>query len=280
MDDSLKTLLNRITKLPTLPDIARQILALIDDDLVSINKLVNIVENDPAISAQIMSFANSAFLGFREPSRSLNNAIIRIGFDSVKHIALAISLMTVLEGERSQKALNYQRVFNHSVAVGMVARLLTGHFNLPVSDEIIIAAMLHDLGLLVLSRYFPDRYPDVLKAFHKDKTLPAVEKEILNCTHADLGSWMADKWKLPDTVQDAVLYHHAPLRSERNMKHVAVVHIADHITSLHIIRSTLQDFYQAFEPSCLEILGISEDDLNNVIADLRNGQLFTGMFIS
>lgn len=280
VNDALMFELNRVTKLPTLPVIAREILALDDDDLISFNKLANIIENDPAIAAKIMSYANSAFLGCREPSRTLHSAIIRIGFDSVKNIALAISLMTVLEGERHQEALSYRRVFNHSVATGIVAKLLAGEFKLPVSDEIIIAAMLHDLGLLVLSRYFPDRYPEVLHAFQEDKTLPDAEKEVFNFTHADVGGWVAGKWNLPETVYDAVLCHHTPLTSERNMKLVAVVHIADYIASRHIIRSTVQDFCPALETSCLATLGITEDNLSNVIREIKSGEFFAGMFIS
>jgi putative nucleotidyltransferase with HDIG domain len=279
MNDSLKYHVEKITKLPTLPVIAQKILANIDDDLISVNKLVGIIGHDPAISAKILSFANSAFLGFREPARTLNNAIVRIGFDSVKNIALAISVMTVLEGKRQKIALNYGRVFNHSIAVGITAKLLSERFHLSITDEILVAGTLHDIGLLILSRYFPDRYPEVLSSCDGEKTITAAEKEVFNFTHADIGSWLADKWYLPDTVTDTVLYHHDPLRAQRNRTHVAVVHIADYIAAQYIIKSTAQDFNEALDTACLDILGIAEDDLNRVVTELKSGELFASMFI-
>ena len=88
MNESLKSLVEKIKKLPTIPVVAHEILSLIRDDLVALNKLEKIVENDPAISAKIMSVANSAFYGYKTPARTLDNALMRIGFNSVKNIAL------------------------------------------------------------------------------------------------------------------------------------------------------------------------------------------------
>lgn len=279
MNDSLKFHIEKIDKLPTLPAIAYKILNLIDDDLVSVNKLVRIIENDPAISAKLLGVANSAFYGFREPTRTLNYAIIRMGFDSVKNIAIGISIMTVLDGGKRQSALDYRRIFNHSVAVGFTAKLLSGHFKLTVTDEILICGLLHDIGLLILSRYFPDRYLNVLNAFEKEKNLLDVEKEVFDFTHADIGTWLAEKWSLPDTVLDTILYHHTPSHAQNNLKHVAIVHIADYIASLHIIRATAQDYNPAFDPSCLDMLAISDNDLNDVVTEIKNGSLFSGLFV-
>jgi putative nucleotidyltransferase with HDIG domain len=252
---------------------------LIDDDLVSVNKLVRIIENDPAISAKLLSVANSAFFGFREPARTLNTAIIRIGFDNVKNISLGISIMTVLDGGRHQKALDYRRIFNHSVAVGFIAKLLSGHFKLTVTDEIMICGLLHDIGLLILSRYFPDRYLNVLNALDSERDLLDVEKEVFDFTHADIGIWLAEKWSLPDTVLDTILYHHAPAHAQNNLKHVAIVHIADYIATLHIIKATERSYNLTFDSSCLDMLGISENDLTDVVTETKNGSLFSGLFV-
>ena len=92
MNDSLKLQVEKITRLPTIPVIAQEIMALINDDLLSVNRLVKLIENDPAISSKILNVANSAFSGLAMPAKTLDNAIMRIGFDSIRNIALGISL--------------------------------------------------------------------------------------------------------------------------------------------------------------------------------------------
>lgn len=280
MNNSLRHHVEQITKLPTLPVIAREILGLIDDNLVAVNKLVKIIESDPPISARILSVANSAFYGFREPTGTLNNAIFRIGFDGVKNIAIGIAVMTVLDGGKHHKAIDYQRVYNHSVSVGFIAKLLSRHFKLNISDEIMVCGLLHDIGLLILGRYFPDKYLNVLNAFEKEKSLPDIEKECFDFTHAEIGRWLAEKWSLPDTVLDTVLYHHTPSLARNNLKHVAVVHIADYIVTQYILSVTSINPNYSFDPSCLDLLSIPEAELINVVNEVRDGSLFSGLFIS
>lgn len=279
MNDSLKLHVEKITKIPTLPAIAQEILSLIDDDLVSLNKLKKVVENDPAISSRLLSIANSAYFGFGQPVKTLDTAIFRVGFDVVKNIAIGIAMMTVFERDRHQTALHYERIFNHSVSVGFISKLLSKRFKLPIADEVLICGLLHDIGLLIMSRYFPEKYQEVLQAIDKDKTLHDTEKEIFDFTHADIGFWLAEKWKLPDTVTDAILYHHVPSVAPNNLRHVAVTHIADYITSQNIIKEIDRIYSLSMEHCSLDMLGISDDDLTVVMTETKNGSLFSGLFV-
>lgn len=278
MNDSLKSYVEKITDLPSLPVIAHQILSLDNDNLVSVNRLEEIIENDPVISAKILSVANSAFYVSNSPSKTLNTAIARIGFDSVRSIALGISIMTIFHDGRHQGTSDYERIFNHSVAVGLMAKLLSKIFKLNITDEIVINGMLHDVGLLILCKYFPDRFVDVLNAFDKEKTLMDAEQEVFNFNHSDIGRWLADKWKLPETVSDVILYHHAPSLAVNNQLHVATVHVADYLVDRNVIRATSQGYIPPFDDSCLGVLGMSRDDLNGVITEVRNGSFFNELF--
>lgn len=278
MNDSLRLHVEKITKLPTLPAIAREILALADDDLVSINKLVRIIQNDPAISAKILSVANSAYFGVLTHADTLHSALMRIGFNNIKNIAIGISVLTVLGSGKHEKAIDYQRIFNHSVAVGFIAKLLSGRFKLADPDEILVNGLLHDIGLLIMSRYFSDSYLKVLNAYNNEKTLLEAEKEVFDFTHADIGRWLAEKWNLPGSVSDTILYHHTPSKAQNYLKHIALVHAADYIATSYIIRTNERDRSPVLDTSCLDMLGISQNDLNDAITEARDGSLFTGLF--
>ncbi len=278
MNDSLKLYVKKITKLPTLPVIAQEILATVGDDLLSVSKLEKIIENDPAISAKILSVANSAFFGFKTPAETLNNAMVRIGFNNIRNIALGISLITVLENGNREGAFDYQRIFNHSITVGFIARLLSKHLKLAITEEVLICGMLHDIGFLVLSRYFCNTYKDVLSGLDKGKTLIESEKEVLDFTHADIGKWLAEQWSLPRTVLNSTLYHHSLSLAKENLQHVAVIHIADYLTTRNILSATEKDPGYPFDSICLEILGISENDFSAIETQVKSGELLSGLF--
>jgi len=124
--------------------------------------------------------------------------------------------------------------------------------------------MLHDLGYLVLNRYFPEIFDEVLYAFEKEKTLLDAERKVLNFTHADIGMWLSEEWKLPDIIIDTNLFHHTPSLAKRNVKHAALIHIADYLTAKNIMSPTEKEPNYPLDPASLEILGISENDLMNL----------------
>ena len=264
MNETLKEMVKNIKNLPTLPAIAQEVLNLLNDNKLSIERLEVIIERDPAISAKILSVANSAFFGFQVSSDALGSAMMRIGFNNVKNIALAISLMTILDDGKRGRAFDYKKIFNHSVSVGFTARLLCKNLKLKMNDDCLMIGMLHDLGYLVLNRYFPEKYEEVLFEFEKGLPLLDAEKKVLDFTHADMGMWLAEGWKLPDIVQDVNLFHHTPSLANRNQKHVAAVHIADYLTSKNIISPIEKDPGYPLDPSALKILGISENDLKEM----------------
>ncbi len=274
MNESLKLCVQEIKKLPTLPVIAQEILDLVSNNVTSVGRIERVVENDPAISAKILSVANSVFFGTKTRTRTLDNAIMRIGFDNVKSIALGISLMTVLQEGNGSRVFDYHRIYNHSVTVGFLARLLARRLKLQFSEEIMMNGMLHDLGYLILNKYFPERYRDVLLSFGKEHSLLDAEKKVLEFTHADIGNWLAEKWNLPNTIVDTTLYHHAPSRAQRNVKPAAVVHLADYITTNKMLSPTEKDPNYPFDHASLEILNITEQDLRAFEAEITGNEYF------
>ena len=260
MNDSLRLYVQKITKLPTLPVIAQEILMMVNNEMLSVDKLEKIIENDPAISAKVLSVSNSAYFGVGAQTKTLNNAIFRIGFNNVKNIALGVSLMTVMDDGKKNRELDYQRIFNHSITVGFIARMLTKEIKCGVNEDMIMDGMLHDIGFLILSRFFSDDYRKVLEHYKESKSILASEETVFGFTHAEIGKWLAEEWKLPSHINDVVLYHHTPSLAKKNRKRIAFVHIADYITSKNVVAPTKQEPNYPFDPASLEILGISGDE--------------------
>lgn len=275
MSDSLKQYVQQIIQLPTIPVIAQEILKLVHDEFTSVDKLDNIIENDPPITAKILSVANSAFFGYKTTTRTIHDAILRIGFNNVKDVALGVSLMTVFEEEEGRvRAFDYQRIFNHSVTVGAVAQLISKDLKMKFTEEIFMNGILHDLGYLVLNKYFPDTYMQVLGLFEKGKNLLEAEKEVFDFTHAEIGAWLAEKWNLPEGVLETILYHHNSSLAKKNLERAAVIHIADYIVSRGIFTVIKDNPNYPLDSSSLSILEISEDYLKEVEGKITAGEVF------
>ena len=261
MPNNIKSYIQKIENLPTLPLIAQKIMNLNDGSSLSIDKLTTIVERDPAIAAKILSFANSAFFGFRYQTTDLDNAIMRIGFNNFKNIAVGISVLSVLDD--SNKMSDYIRLFNHSTAVSLAARFVAGHIKAGIEEDILIEGLLHDLGYLVLHRYFPDIYQNIMDAFNNGMSLLDAEQNILNSSHAEIGYWLAIQWNLPDSILNTILYHHTP-HLGKNAKQLALIHIADYIVTKNICSPFEKPPNYPLDPGSLDILSISDNDLKRI----------------
>jgi len=269
MADILKRYVQRIKELPTLPAIAHKILVVTNDPLLSIDDLMDIVEIDPAITAKILKVANSAFFGYPVRTTKLDDAIMRIGVNNVKSIAVGIAVLSFL-GD-SKKSHNYSKLFHHSVCVGLTSQFIAGNLRLNFADDILIDGLLHDLGYLALYKYFPEIYSEILTSLKNGKPLLDAEKEILSYSHTDVGFWLADQWNLPSSVVDAVLYHHVPSLSRRNSKRSAIVHIADYISAQKMQFSPVENApYYPLDHNAFDILSISDDDLKDMEESISN----------
>jgi putative nucleotidyltransferase with HDIG domain len=222
-----------------------------------------------------LSVANSAFFGYKTTTRTIHDAILRIGFNNVKDVALGVSLMTVFEEDEGRvRAFDYQRIFNHSVTVGAVAQLISKDLKMKFIEEIFMNGILHDLGYLVLNKYFPDTYMQVLGLFEKEKNLLEAEKEVFDFTHAEIGAWLAEKWNLSEGVLETILYHHNPSLAKKNLERAAVIHIADYAVSRGIFTVIKDNPNYPLDSSSLGILGISEDYLKKVEGKITAGEVF------
>jgi putative nucleotidyltransferase with HDIG domain len=268
MDHSMKSQVLRIHNLPTLPVIAQEILNITNDPTLSIDKLINIVGRDPAIMVKILGVANSAFFKVSVGTTKLSDAIMRIGIDNVKSIAIGISLLTLLND--GKKTSDYSRIFNHSLFVGLAAQSIAKNIKMSSAEDIMIEGLLHDLGYLVLNKYFPDIYKLILQNFEHTNSILNAERDTIQHTHADIGFWLGEKWELPDTILDAILYHHTPSLAKRNEKHVGIVHIADYITTKNIYNPIGIDQGYPLDQSSLEILSISDNDLKDIEQSICN----------
>jgi putative nucleotidyltransferase with HDIG domain len=274
MDDSLRLIVQGISRIPTLPVIAQEVLSLISNDSVSVARLEGVIENDPPIASRVLSVSNSAFFGTEVPNTTVGNAIVRIGFDNVRNIALGIALLTMFGNGGRGRPLDTKRIFKHSLSVGLIAKFLAERFRFPDRDELFLCGMLHDLGILAMNCYFSDLYYNVVDEIKNETCLLAAEKKVLGFTHTDVGAWLADKWNLPDSVSAAIRFHHGPLPSQD--RQVALIHLSDYISSKNFFSATDHVCLVNPDYSVFDMLEFSPDDMSAMETTIAEEGIFSG----
>ncbi len=280
MNDSLRLFVQKITKLPTIPVVAHEILNVTRNNLISVDTLEKIVCKDPAISAKIVGLSNAAFFGYQMPHATVAGAIQKIGFTNVKNIALGISLMTIFDDKHLKLAYDYSRIYKHSIATGLVALRLAGNLGIKPRDDLFLCGMLHDIGLLLLNSYFPELYSKAAEAARERKNLLEAETLVMGFTHADIGAWIADTWNLSDTLQEVIMHHHGPSLAKKYKGTVALVHLADYITCKRFFCMTEQNVYCPLDPLALFLLDMPEKNFDDIASGVPDKMFEDGIFES
>ena len=213
-------------KLPEVPSLVYELNDIIADPMSSAGDISKVVEKSPSLTATLLRIVNSAFYGFRSKIDSISRAVTLIGSKELSSLALGITIMETFK-EISKEVVDVGSFLEHNLACGMVARIMAAHSKLANTEQLFVAGMLHDIGRLVLCKYFPQ---DVKNAFamaaDSGESLLAVERAHLGCTHAQLGKRLLRKWKLPYALENSVSYHHNPTASP-SPEQAAILQMAD-----------------------------------------------------
>ncbi len=195
-----------LKSLPPFPAVALQLLSLLDDDEVPMKKVSDLLRIDPALSAEILRVANSALYGLSGRIDNISHAMVVLGTEVVKRLALTVAL-----GRFSQSFLRNQSLrvcWDHSVACGLVAEELASMMQQP-RDRAYTAGLLHDVGRLALLACYPVEYGnlfDVAREHHFDEL--ECERHLFDVDHCVAGEWLGHSWNLPAEFVESIAQHH------------------------------------------------------------------------
>ena len=195
--------------LPSVPAVALKIIEASKDPDVSLSDVSSIISSDPAISAKLLKIANSSAYSQRRSVNNLREALTLLGFNASLTIALSFSLLNSIKSS-SDKLSSFDEFWKRSIMSASIARLLGKILEIDKLEDLFLAALLQDIGILVLdciktSPYESANSDDYLH--HEDRV--RLEKENLNVEHSLVGAWLLKSWKLPDNLVNAVMYSHS-----------------------------------------------------------------------
>jgi putative nucleotidyltransferase with HDIG domain len=226
----VKRITDSLITLPTLPTVVARMLDLVDNPKTSTVTLARLIAQDQVLTARILKLANSSFYAFPRRIGTVQLALVVLGFDAVKEMALGLSVLGAFRDESKSEHFHIARFWQHSVAVGAATRLLARKLGHRQVGEAFVAGLLHDIGKLVLNQYLPKEFATCLSAVNLQGKPPAeAEMALFGTTHGEVGGWLAERWNLPLALVEAIRHHHFPTQSKDSPELPTLVGLGDYL---------------------------------------------------
>ena len=233
-NEELKRNISQIEALPTLPDSYLKLMEELQTPDPSIQTIGKILEQDVAMCAKVLQLVNSAFFGLRQHVASPSQAASLLGVDIIRSLVLVVNVFQT-KVHFDSEFFSIEHLQHHSMLVGVYARAIAKieQTEKTAMDDAFIAAVLHDVGKLVMSTKLKSQYLNVLKLVEKKGyALIEAEKDVFSCTHAEVGAYLLGLWGFPDPIIEATAFHHNPVATNCDtFNSLTAVHIANYLAS-------------------------------------------------
>ncbi len=264
------------TQIPTLPVVVNNILQVAGDESTSAKDLADIIIRDQAIANKTLKLANSSYYGFSSKVDSIPRAIAVIGFNEVIGLTIGMSVFSAFNQKASNNTLDMRSLWIHAIGCGTAAKEISKRTGSNVTEQIFLAGLLHDMGKVILSVYFPEEYKTVLEEVKQSQTpLFRKEKEMLGLDHALLSGFLMERWNFPDSLLLPTRFHHSstacPLEYQRdamiievadclcqraeigNSGNPVIVNVGNTVKELKITHSTIETLVKELKKQLSEI---------------------------
>jgi HD-like signal output (HDOD) protein/CheY-like chemotaxis protein len=226
--------LEKNKQLPTLPPFVNKIKDLVSNPAYDSERIADLIQDYPTMINSILRIANSPIYNLKEPIRTLEMAITRLGFKKISDIALYIGAFSCMYSNKSE-FFDPKQYWTHCIHTGIAANVINGICKREETEEqstesLHLTGLLHDIGKLMFLRFSPEKYfecTEQSKAF--STPLYIIEQSVYGVNHAEIGEWIAGKWGLTPAQLAAIRYHHTPHQARDHKEMAKLCHLANYI---------------------------------------------------
>ena len=224
--------LEKIKDLPTLPSVYFKVDKLLKDKEASIDNVARIIEIDVAMSSSILRLVNSAFYGMHSKSNSIPHAVMILGFKAVKNAIVSVAIFDTLSVKDRYQNFDIAEFWRHSVSVAVLSKQLAEKTRLVAPDDAFMAGLLHDIGKIIMLKYFKEDFGKVWQTMQETHcSFADAEMEVASIDHIQIGAYLARKWQLPDHIIEAIACHHYYLTSTQSTGLIECVMMANALSN-------------------------------------------------
>lgn len=268
VDPQIVARIKDIGRLSTLPRVTWELMRLLSDEHTTPEDLQTVVEQDPALSAKVISLGNSAYYGLRTPATTISRAIVIIGFKELEFLALGLGLADTFDLRKAPYGFDGEALWLHSLSVSWAARETAAATRLADPGEAMLGGLLHNLGLIMMVTHFTVHLQRLMSHIEGGRTFAEGEAD-LGLWHEVIGYLLAKSWGMPKYLQDVILYHHRPELAGDSKNTVEIVNLALRMVNMTDYRLEYETPEKDFEAADAP-LRISREDRNKIFEKVRN----------
>jgi putative nucleotidyltransferase with HDIG domain len=271
LDDRLR---EYIKKMPSLPTSITKVMEICNNPHTSPADLNHVISLDPVLVGRVLKLLNSAYYGLGQPISNLVRAIIMLGVNTVKNLALSTTVIEHLSRKKSLPGLDMEGFWRHSLCVGVSAKLLAKKRGIDTKllEEYFTAGLLHDIGKIPLNAALSKEYMLTISTADRErKPLSEVEKSTLGLNHCEAGAKVSEAWKLDGAIGDTIIHHHSYSEYSGNYKDLLyTVAAANRFSSLAEIGFSGDRHPIPLPGSIWEALKVSKDVFDEIEENVSN----------
>ena len=261
-DKAKKTLseLQKIYSLPAMSGIMLEVSKLLDDPTTTTSDLSHMIGKDQGMSSKVLTIANSPLYGLPRKVSTIDFAIMIIGFQDVKNIVVALSMIEAFKGE-DNPYMDQKEFWMHSLLTGNAAKRISEDLGYKFGAEAFVAGLLHDLGIPILNKYFTKSFDKIAKVIQsEEKSVEEAQIEELGLNHQKIGFILAENWNLPVQLCEVIKNHHKPEDAVDNEIITSIVHLVDYMTQRFELGSFYWDRDLELDENVIDLPNFSNKD--------------------
>ena len=262
-------LMKGYTQISSLSTIYARLNEAMNNPRSSMSHLAQIIKDDPGLTARLLRLVNSAFYGFPSKIETITRAIVIVGMQQLRDLAMATSIVNLFTGI-PEHLVSMESFWRHSIACGVAARILATYRRETNVERFFVAGMLHDIGRVIINTKIPDKARKaLLRCKFNSELLYVAEREVIGFDHAAVGHALLQTWNLPDSLREVVAYHHNPSEARRFPMETAIIHVADIIAHAMQLGSSGEHFVPPVDGKAWETIGLPTSILSPTLDQLE-----------
>jgi len=260
----LLNILAKVKSFPSMPEAAAKLLVLLDNNDTTAAQIEQILRYDPGLTANLLRLTNSAYFGRPCQVGSVNQAVVLLGWKKLIQLVMASCVNAVMGKPVLGYDLPAGELWRHSIAVSVAAEDLVKELKIAKSEEIFTAALLHDVGKLVLGGFVKEDLEKIEIEASRGISFEVAERIVLGTDHAEIGAQILKNWSFPPTLVNAVRWHHDPDSADKTDTLTDIVHVANILCLMIGIGVGREGLCYKPSPLATKRLGLRTNDLEMV----------------